>query len=324
MADELPQQHRNSFVDAEEALRDVLAQLGLMEAITHRQTSPEREARALPLSVAPQDVPYVRLLNPISSDRTVMRRSLMVSVLEVLERNSRLRERLAFFEIGPVFLPAPGQSLPAEPQHLAIALTGLRLESSWDRPVKDSFDFYDLKGVLEEAMSGLHLENVGVAPGEHPSFHPGKCAYLLVDGRTAGVFGELHPLVKERFDFGAAPVLAAELDLNVVLPLVQERYHVSPVASFPPVLEDIAVIVDEDLPAGRLEEVIRQAGGEMLAGLRLFDVFRGPQIGEGKKSMAYGLTYQSAERTLTDSDALQIRQRIIRRLEQDLGAKLRS
>ncbi len=324
MADGLPQQHRNRVVDAEEELRDVLAQLGLMEAITHRQTTPEREARALPLSVAPQDVPYVRLLNPISADRTVMRRSLLVSALEVLERNARLRERLAFFEIGPVFLPDPEQTLPAEPQHLAIALTGLRLESHWDRPVKENYDFYDLKGILEEAMTGLHLTDVRVTPAEHPSFHPGKCAYLLVDGRVAGVFGEIHPLVKERFAFGPAPVLAAELDLNVVLPLVQERFRVAPVPAFPPVLEDIAVIVDEDLPAGRLEEVIRQAGGKMLAGLRLFDVFRGPQIGEGKKSMAYGLTYQSSERTLTDADAAQIRQRIIRRLEQDLEAKLRS
>ncbi len=324
LADALPQQRRNPLLDAEENLRDVLAELGLMEAITHRQTSPEREARALPLSVAAQDVPYVRLLNPISSDRTVMRRSLMVSVLEVLERNIRQRERLAFFEIGPVFLPDPEQVLPAEPLHLAIALSGLRLESSWDRPVKDHFDFFDLKGILEEALTGLHLSNISVAPAEHPSFHPGKCAYLLVDGRPVGVFGELHPLVKERFAFGPAAVLAAEIDLSGVLPLVQERFRVSPVPAFPPVLEDIAVIVDEDLPAGRLEEVIRQAGGKMLAGLRLFDVFRGPQIGAGKKSLAYGLTYQSAERTLTDADAAQIRQRIIRRLEQELGAKLRS
>ncbi len=324
MDDALPPQHRNRIVDAEETLRDVLAQLGLVEAITHRQTSPEREARALPLSLPPQDVPYVRLLNPISSDRTVMRRSLLVSILEVLERNARLKERLAFFEIGPVFLPDPQRELPAEPQHLAIALTGLRLESHWDRPVKENFDFFDLKGILEEAMDGLHLSDARVTPAEHPSFHPGKCALLSVGGRAAGVFGELHPLVKERFDFGPAPVLAAELDLELVLPLVEERYQVRPVPAFPPVLEDIAVIVDEDLPAARLEEVIRQAGGKMLAGLRLFDVFRGAQIGEGKKSMAYGLTYQSPERTLTDADAAQIRQRIIRRLEQDLGAKLRS
>jgi phenylalanyl-tRNA synthetase beta chain len=203
-------------------------------------------------------------------------------------------------------------------------MSGLRLESSWDRPVKENFDFFDLKGILEEALAGLHLSQVSVAPAEHPSFHPGKCAYLLIDNRPVGVFGELHPLVKERFAFGPAAVLAAEIDLSGVLPLVQERFRISPVPAFPPVLEDIAVIVDEDLPAGRLEEVIRQAGGKMLAGLRLFDVFRGPQIGAGKKSLAYGLTYQSPERTLTDADAAQIRQRIIRRLEQELGAKLRS
>lgn len=324
LADKLPPQHSMPLITAEENLRDILANLGLQEIITIRQTTPEREVKAQPVDVPLEDIPYVKLANPIASDRTVMRRSLLPAVLEVLERNIRLRDRLAFFEIGPVFLPQPDQVLPAEPIHLAIAMTGLRQENNWDRPITHSYDFFDLKGILVEALTGLHIHNFKITPFEHPSYHPGKSALLSVEDRPAGVFGELHPMVKERYDFGPAPVLIAELDLAAVLPAVSERYQVQPVPAFPPVLEDMAVIVDEDLPAGRVEEVICQAGGKLLTGIRLFDIFRGPQIGDGKKSLAYNLTYQAPDRTLTDTEGTQIRQRIIRRLEQDLNAKLRS
>jgi phenylalanyl-tRNA synthetase beta chain len=138
------------------------------------------------------------------------------------------------------------------------------------------------------------------------------------------VFGELHPLVKENYDFAAPPVLAADLDLDALMLRDPLALLKQPVPVHPPVLEDIAVIVDEDLPAAQVEEVIRQGGGKMLAGVRLFDIFRSEALGAGKKSLAYSLTYQAPDRTLTDSDAAQIRQKIIRRLEQDLGAKLRS
>lgn len=324
LADELPPQHRNPFIDAEEKTRDVLVELGLQEVITHRQTSPEREARALPLAVPQEEMPYVRLLNPIASDRTVMRRGLLPVVLEVLERNIRLADRLAVFEIGPVFLPQPGEMLPNEPVHLSIGLTGLRQETNWDRPVTHTYDFFDLKGILEEMLQGLHIANYQIVRTEHPSFHPGKCAELVVEGHPVGVFGELHPLVKERYDFGPAPVLAGEFDLQVLLPMVPERYEINPVPAFPPVLEDIAVVVDETVPAGQVESVIRQAGGKLLAGVRLFDIFRSESIGAGKKSMAYSLKFQAPDRTLNDTEAAQVRQRIVRRLEQELGAKLRS
>ena len=138
------------------------------------------------------------------------------------------------------------------------------------------------------------------------------------------MFGELHPLVKENYDLGSAPVLAADLDLDALNAVIPWRYETQSVPVHPPVLEDIAVIVDEELPAARVEEMIWQSGGKMLANVQLFDVFRSEAIGPGKKSLAYSLTYQSAERTLTDGEATSIRQKIIRRLEQDLNAKLRS
>jgi phenylalanyl-tRNA synthetase beta chain len=139
-----------------------------------------------------------------------------------------------------------------------------------------------------------------------------------------GVLGELHPQVKEQYDFMAPPVLAAEFDLQALLQALTARYETSGVSTYPPVLEDIALIVDENVPADRIENLIRQTGGKLLAEVRLFDVFRSEQIGAGKKSLAYSLTYQAPDRTLNDQEASQLRGRIVRRLENELGAKLRS
>jgi len=321
MADPLPPQRGNPALTAENRVRDTMAALGLQEIITHRMTSPENERRLLPKDAADAYVAYVRLANPISPDKRVLRRSLLSSVLNVIERNARLSDSLAMFEIGSVYIPQ-GADLPDEPLHLAFALTGARIEDAWDTKQESRLDFYDLKGVVEALMAALHLD-VTYVPASSPTFHPGKSAVVMMNGSELGIFGELHPRVQENYDF-LSPVLAADLDLQTILSAIPAAYPVQPVPEYPPVLEDIAVVVDEDLPAGRVEEVIRQSGGKLLAGVKLFDVFRGTQLGEGKKSLAYALTYQNPERTLTDSDASQIRQKIVRRLEQEFGAKLRS
>ena len=139
-----------------------------------------------------------------------------------------------------------------------------------------------------------------------------------------GVFGELHPLVKEKYDLGDAsrPVLVAEFDLETLRKL-NPTYGITPVSEFPPVYEDIAVIVDESVLADRVEALIRQTGGRTVTAVRLFDVYRGEQAGPGKKSLAYSLTYQ-AEKTMTDAEAAAIRNKIVKRLENEVGAKLRS
>lgn len=322
IADPLPPQRGNPLLEAEERVRDLLSTLGLQEVITHRMTAPEIEAKLLPRGNNPSlaRLEYVQLANPIAPEKRVLRRSLLSSVLNVLERNARLRETLAFFEIGAVYIPQPG-GLPLEPRRLAIALSGRRYEPAWDVKVGVKLDFYDLKGIIEALMEALHLE-VTYVLAEHPSFHPGKCASVLWNGSPLGVFGELHPQVAENYDF-VAPVQAAEFDLEALLAALPSAYPVRAVSEYPPVLEDIAVIVDEALPADRVEALIRQTGGKLLASVRLFDVFRGEQIGAGKKSLAYALTYQSLEGTLTDKEAASIRNRIIRRLENELGAKLR-
>lgn len=324
MSDELPPQRSNLDLEQEERIRDLLVSLGLQEIFTYRLTTPDREARRLPAASQPDDKPYVRLANPISSDRDVMRHSLMSSVLEVIERNSRVRARIGLFEIAPVFNVSEGGDLPDEPLKLVIALAGMRRPAGWQGDENGLMDFYDLKGIIEAMLEGLHIEDVNYLPGEHPSFHPGKCARVRAGERQMGVFGELHPLVHERYDFPNAPVLAAEFDLQAIIEAIPHGLPVQTVTAFPPVLEDLAIVVDESIPAQAVADAIRQAGGKTVSELRLFDVYRGDKVGAGKKSLAYSLTYQDPERTLTDEAVAKIRQRIVRRLEQQLGAKLRS
>jgi phenylalanyl-tRNA synthetase beta chain len=324
IADALPPQRANPAVEGEERLRDLLVELGLQEVVTYRMTSAEREARLAPDGQPLELQSYVRLANPSSSDRSVLRRSLLSSVLEVVERNARLTQRQAVFEIGPVFYPSDEGDLPQELGRLAIVLTGLRDLPAWQAASPTPMDFYDLKGVLEAMADGLHLENVRFEPAERPAYHPGKCARILSGEQELGVFGELNPLVLGRFELPPTPLLAAELDLGVLMPLMPDRFQVQPVPAYPPALEDLAVIVDEGLAADRVKEVIQQGGGKTVTEVKLFDVYRGEQIGPGKKSLAYSLTYQSTDHTLTDQELVQTRQCIIRRLEQELGAYLRS
>jgi phenylalanyl-tRNA synthetase beta chain len=337
MADQLPQQIGNPLLEKEERVRDLLVAEGLQEIISYRFTTPEREARRVPADGTPDDKPYVRLVNPISADKAVLRHSVLASVLETAEHNARVRERLALFEIGPIFLPseggdsvagAPSQGLPDELQRLAILLAGPRSLPDWQGTDKTPLDFYDLKGLIVTLLESLHVPDVHYESGTNPTFHPGKRARILSAEKQIGVFGELHPQVRERYDWPAAfagiPVLAADLDMDAILALVPSLYETASVPEFPPVLEDLALVVDESLPAERVAELIRKTGGKVVREVRLFDVYRGEKIGAGRKSLAYSLTYQAVDRTLSDKDVAGLRTHILRRLEQELGAVLRS
>ncbi|MDX1436917.1 MAG: phenylalanine--tRNA ligase subunit beta, partial [Anaerolineales bacterium] len=183
MADTLPPQRGNPELDKEEHLRDLLSGMGLQEVITYRLTSPEREARRIPADAPKDDLPYVRLVNPISQDRVVMRHSLLASVLEIVERNGRVRDRQALFEIGPVYLASEEGLLPDEPLRLILAITGPRAPETWqNEKLPGRFDYFDLKGVVEELLQSLKLENPQFEEVEHPSFHPRKSARVLVGG----------------------------------------------------------------------------------------------------------------------------------------------
>jgi phenylalanyl-tRNA synthetase beta chain len=323
MADALPPQKGNRELEIEEDLRDLLADLGLQEVITHRLTSPEKETRRLSPETPPEDMPYFTLANPISPERAVMRHSLLSSVLEIIERNARIRERIAIYEASPIFLWSEEGELPEEKKQLVIALTGPRALTDWQGADTAAMDFFDLKGIVERALAGLHLPDVKYEPAQHPSFHPGKCARVLVDGTQIGVMGELHPQVVENYDFSDTPLLAAEFNLETILEAVPALFKTSPIPNQPPILEDVAFIVDEAVPAAEVAALIQQTGGRTVTEVRLFDVYRGDQIGVGKKSLAYSLTYQNPKRTLTDKDAAKLRNKIVKRVERELGAQLR-
>ena len=323
IADTIPPQYGNSLLEREERVRDLLVSLGLQEVVTYRMTSPEREARILPPQAPPDDRPYIRLANPISSDRVVMRHSLLASVFEVVERNSRVRERISIFEIGPVYLADENGGLPEEPLHLVIALTGPRALPTWQGSDMEPMDFYDLKGLVDALLTGLLLEKVHYEPVEDLSFHPRKCARIMLGEQLLGVLGEVHPKVVELYDLPGAPLLAADLDMAAILAIIPESHTIQSVPTFPPVLEDLAVVVDEDVPADTVENILRLAGEPLLVDVRLFDLFRGEQVGRGKKSLAYSLVYQASDRTLADDEVRKIRAKVIKRLESELGAKLR-
>jgi phenylalanyl-tRNA synthetase beta chain len=320
----LPPQHENHRLIMEENLRDLLVRLGLQELIAYRMTSPEREERRFPPEYDGPYEEYLEIQNPITIERRAMRRSILATMLEILEYNSNLDRRLAFFEIGPVFHPVEGQTLPDEKMMLAIGLTGLRDLPALGMDEPPVMDFYDLKGVVEGMLAGLHINDVHYQAANHPSLHPGKTAKILIGDKVVGVMGEVHPLVKANYEMSEAPIYVAEIELLPLLAGARILFDVEAVPTFPPVFEDLAVVVDEDVTAAEVDAVIRKGGGNDLRKVQLFDIYRGVQVGAGKKSLAFNLTYIAPDRTLTDKEVSKLRQRIINLLEKELGAALRS
>ncbi len=328
IADALPPQRGNPELEKEEQIRDILVQLGLQEVITYRLTNEVSEARLIPQDsgLSADDRPYVTLTNPISVDKVVMRHSVLSSVLEVAAENSRHQDRIAIFEIGEIYLAREEDDLPDEILHLSIVMSGLRDASNWrDSSNTSILDFYDLKGVVEGLFGALHLD-VRFEASKHPSYRPGRMARIWLGERQLGVMGELHPLVVENYGgrFSAdQPVLAADLQLSTILKIMGKSYSFDAISPYPAVREDLALVVDRHVPAADVAEAIHKAGGFLLKGIELFDVYEGSQIPDGKKSLAYHLTFQAPNKTLTDKDAFNQRQRILKQLGQRLGAQLR-
>jgi phenylalanyl-tRNA synthetase beta chain len=322
LADRLPQQHSNPALTFEERVRNILAGAGLQEVITYTLTVPERET---PLGLPPTD--YVRLVNPISSERVVMRHSVLAGVLEVAASNLRHTDDVRLFEVGPVYLPRPGEKLPDEPRRLALVLTGKQRQEFWTdssaQATPEPLDFYDLKGVIEALVSDLHLGDQKYRPSVAAYLHPGRAAELWVGERLIGHFGQMHPKTAEAYGLGQRAILAGELDVEALQASLPPRFQYVPVPTFPPALRDIAVIVAEENTGERIVQEIRVAGGELLRKVRLFDVYRGDSIPAGTKSLAFALTYQAVDRTLTDKEVDKAHKKIEDRLKHVLKAQVR-
>ncbi len=337
MDDELPPQQANVELDQEEQVRDILADVGLQDVITYALTTPEREMLFADQTNKLKE--YVRIENPISAERTVMRQLLAPNLLQLAAANLRYRARIALFEVGRVFWkPEPGESLlpreiasalpedrglPLERRRLGIVLTGPREEQSWTKTDTTPMDLFDLKGVVQSLLSGLHIGGASYVPTEHPAFHPGRAALLKLDDQAIGMFGELHPVTRQKLDLPVQPILVGEFDLDALLARVPPSYAVRPLSRYPGVVQDLALIVDEAIPAERVQELIQQTGGALLQRVVLFDMYRGEPIPASKKSLAYALTFQSMDRTLSDADASKVRDKIVNRLRHELGAQVR-
>jgi phenylalanyl-tRNA synthetase beta chain len=331
MDDMLPAQHRNLSLETEESIRDILVGCGLQETINYSLTVPENHDKINrdPIGSAEQTTPFITLVNPLSAKRRVMRRSMLVSALENLEYNYRYTQRMAVFEIGRVYLPEQGDGIrPYEEPRLSILLVGPRRVSSVhpDPAGAEDFDFFDLKGIVETLLNRLGFkaqEYEFVAQRNSPTFTP-TCAELKIYGEIHGILGELRPQIQADFDVPtAARVYVADIR---IAPLMRPSWELRPmekISNYPPVVEDLAFVVPDEVTAYRLQEAIRKAGGSLLTKVELFDIYRGQPVPAAHKSMAYKLTYESLEGNIRDEQVVSIRNRIIRQVAESVGGTLR-
>jgi phenylalanyl-tRNA synthetase beta chain len=297
-------------------IREALVRAGLREALSLSSGS------AADLEVMGH-TDAVRMANPPSADEPFLRTSLIPSLLRALARNlDRGLPGAALFEVGHVFRPggAGGETVD-ERELVAAALTGPAGQGLHTE--RRELDVLDAKGVVEALMDGLAVADWSLGDPAGIPFHPARSAAVLVAGTPAGVLGEIDPGVRERLDL-AARVAVFELDVGVLAARSGEIPAFRAIPRFPPVHRDLAFVVDEDIPVGAVRDEILSAGGGMLEGVVLFDVFTSGPIPAGKKSLAFAVDFRAPDRTLTDQEAEEEVRRIVDRLASRFGAELRS
>lgn len=301
----------------ERSISQAMAALGCYEITTYSFVSPKYFDK-INLPADSKLRKTVTITNPLGEDTSVMRTTVIPSMCEVLARNYNNRNPEAYlFEIGSEYLPAPGRELPEEPARLAIGMYG-----------KDA-DFFLLKGKIEALLAKLGLNgceyeacsDTSVYP-EASAFHPGRCAVVKKDGKIFGIFGELAPVVLENYGIGTK-AYAAKLEIPEMMELSDGERVYKPLPRFPATTRDIAVVCDDGLSAASIEKTIKSAVGNTLESIELFDVYKGKQVGEGKKSLAFAISMRSHEGTLTDEQADAAMKRVIKELSK-LGAELRA
>lgn len=307
----------------EREIRAILRGCGFSEIITY-SFIPANFATYLNLSGGPQVEKTLRIQNPLSEEQSVMRTTLVYSLMETVARNVRLgKTDLKFFEFGKTYLKREREMLPEERWTLGLVGTGYRYGESWH--YSDLFfDFYDLKGIVEKILEGLHISDVDyVSSNGVPYLHPGRVSIVKLGDGILGYVGEVHPEVRRRFDLQNRVVLA-ELDLEVLLGfLLDQRIVYREFSKFPASIRDAAFLVDREVEAKKLVEVARTHGEEILENVMIFDVYEGEKIGKDKKSIALRFIFRSKERTLTDAEVNAAHFRLIRAIEEAVPAKLR-
>lgn len=304
---------------------DTLVDAGMQETITYSLTTNEVLLRVMPREDL-EVIRPLRLRNTLSADREVMRPTLRHAVLETVERSIRAgAPQVAVFEAGRIYLPfrnaqhsAGDFVLPDEREVVVGALSGADLDR-WGRPTDRRLDFFDAKGVVEALFGALHADVTYEADEEY-GFLRGRVARLKVGDQAVGLLGEVHPDVLDRFEI-EQPVLLFEVDLPSVLPHLRERIDAQSPPRFPAVEQDLAVVVDASVPAAAIQAVLEAS--PLVVSARVFDVYRGERLGEGKKSVAFSIRYQVPDRTLTSDDANREQAKLVKRLEREFGAEQR-
>jgi len=305
--------------------RGLLAGMGLTEAQTYPFLS---QAAFDQLGFDPDDPRRrtLRLANPISEEAPELRTTLLPGLAEVARRNlARGLAGVAVYELGAVFLPSrpgPDRALPDEPLTLGLLLAGQRQRGRFDDPTA-AFDFADVKGVVEGLVAGLGVEGVAYRAEGPPPYHPGRCAGVLLDQRPVGLLGQLHPRVVAELELPAA-TFAAELELVPLLAAVPRMRPAATPSPYPELSFDVAFLVPPGVAASDLEAALREAGGEQLTRLDLFDAYQGPPLPPGHRNLAYRVALQAPDRTLTDADGAAARDRMATLAADRLQATLRA
>jgi phenylalanyl-tRNA synthetase beta chain len=257
--------------------------------------------------------------NPMSRSQECLRTTIRPGLLTVLARNQKYQqEDIRLVEIGKTFQPRNGE-LPEEKEMLCAVLSGMQTKPYW-RGEMETIDFFVAKGVAETVISRLGLKAVFV-PADDESLLKGENAAIVVNDTRIGVVGELHPVVAAAFDIIKTSYII-ELDIDALLSLAGKLYEYRPVSRFPSTIRDLALIVDEQVTYQQVINIVQSF--PLVNNVVLFDLYRGEQVPSGKKSLAFRITYQSADHTLTDNEVNGVQDKILKRLEQELKSTLRA
>ncbi|WP_026693708.1 phenylalanine--tRNA ligase subunit beta [Peribacillus kribbensis] len=298
--------------------RAFLEGAGLYQAITYSLTSEEKASQ-----FALEQGEAVRLAMPMSEERSTLRLSILPQLLEALKYNlARQNDSLALYETGSVFLKTDENELPREKEHLAGAVTGLWHSQLWQGE-KKYVDFYTAKGILEGLFEVLGIsESVVYKAAEEDGLHPGRTAAVYLNDEKIGFVGQVHPKVQKEMDLKETYVF--ELSLEALLAAETTPIAYQTIPRYPSVTRDIALVVDKRVTAGELYSVIEAAGGKLLKEVSVFDLYEGDRMEDGKKSIAFSLKYFNPERTLTDEEVSKAHGKVLKAVEENTGAALRS
>lgn len=314
------QSAKQTFIDKVKAS---LSSQGLYEIISFALTNEETFNK---LNI-PQDSPLrkaVPIMNPLSDEYPLVRTTLLSSIFDNLARNlARKNDDVALFEVGSVFFPKalPVTELPDEVVKIAGAITGRRNAQGWNQ-TNDMVDFYDAKGIIEELLANLRVTRYTVEAGTHYAMHPGKTALFKKGRDVIATVGEVHPAVLSAYGI-TKPVYIFELDATTVMKYMAKDLKYKALPKYPATSRDLAMLVDVDVNAADIEKAMTKAAGQNLTQITLFDVYTGKQVEEGKKSLAFSLTFQSNDKTLTDAEIDPAIEKIVAKLQKDFNANLR-